>query len=105
MTKYIGQLTSAGKLQISGLTRHEHHNIYVKVSSYSAIITIKIEDYTIAKITGDTTDTVNLNAQNESETITMDGVYSFLVENKQITDLQIDYVSGTGTLDIWYNGW
>lgn len=106
MAKIIGQLTSSGTLEISErITRHEHHNIYVKVSNFVTNVTLRIEDYTIAALTSDANDTINLNAQNESETLTGNGTYSYLIANKRMTNIRVNFVSGDATLDVYYEAW
>ena len=105
MVQKIGTIVTSGNLKIERLQRFEHHKIYVKVTNYVSTVNLKIEDYTIADNTSDVTDVINLNASTVSETIGSNGIYSYLLENCRVDSLNLNFISGDATLEIYYTGW
>ena len=100
MTEKLGTLTGAGTLQTSNITRHEHHKIFIKVSSYVSTVTLRIEDVSLG-----TDAPINLHGSGSNYTITADGGYSYLLENERVDMLQFNFVSGDATIEVYYRGW
>ncbi len=99
MVQNLGTISSPGTIAISDIQRYEHHKVYVKVTNYVSSVTLRIEDITVGS-----SDAVNL-SQNGDETITDNGTYCYLIENSRMDDMQVNFVSGDATIEVYYTGW
>lgn len=105
MVQRFGIITSGQSVVISEVVRFEHHKIYVKVTDFVSNVTLRVEDTTIAKNTQDLADIVDLDPQGDGFIIRGNGVCSYLIMNTRMEELQINFVSGDATLEIFYVGW
>ena len=102
MTK-IGELTGPGVLDFGeneGLIGNSNHMITFVVSNFSSDISIRIEDIS----DGNTANPVNVDPSCTDTVLTANGGNSFSIPNAHYNKLRFNFVSGAGTITVFYRG-
>ena len=103
MSTRIGVLTGPGVLDIGseeGIIPHEHHLVKFVVSDFSSDISIRVED-----ISEDSYNPINVDPKNTDTVLTANGGNSFSLPNIRYGKLRFNFVSGAGTITVYYRGW